>query len=656
MANKINDNNNNIAKTRYTHRDYETIKKDLIDLIPSLTSEWTSREESDPGIVLIKLMSTVCDNLSFNMDKMALELYLASVTQRKNCAKILQLLGYKMHWFRSATLTAYLRKRSSEETNCVLVPFQSTLHAGDIVYSFVPDPNVTSYNDMFNPATVSSDINATAVLLVEGACREVTFTEDELTDNRFYLNESNIDENHIYLTYSTQKAFLIESLAKIEDNESMYFEFNVDEYDTPYIQLCDDWRYFFNSSNSENFVLRYVLTSGSAGNITSNSLDNIVISPAEGSNNKVVVTHYGTIVDTSSSTVNSGNTEGKDPDTVEEARDDAYKYVHTFDTLVTAHDFEKAALRAPNIDAALVVDKQIILNWVGQNKNDAALIAQDLYNREGASSSLIDGQMPPYAGITYVSYDNFNLRNAYWSDNPASEEVKTKYNMYDADDSDFLCGEDLPDLGYFPYKPMNYQTTTINGEEGIYSKSKMISLDMDLMGTTRLFPFKVNGTLYLTEPLLPEETLQIVKVIENALADFYQAVNHNYGDKVRFIDVVNVVENAHVKVRYFDADADMIEYSRLCDISKWEKDKTCFAKFIGLSSDFNLDVEYRRFKVKNNSSEPITLTGIIDPKTHSSYMINGNSSDVVTVINLSQMELLNTFVNDNPDLVFLAYK
>ena len=34
MANKINDNNNSIAKTRYTHRDYETIKKDLIDLIP----------------------------------------------------------------------------------------------------------------------------------------------------------------------------------------------------------------------------------------------------------------------------------------------------------------------------------------------------------------------------------------------------------------------------------------------------------------------------------------------------------------------------------------------------------------------------------------------------------------------------------------------
>ena len=90
---------------KYTSKDYNSIFEDAISIIPSLTDMWTNTEDGDPGIVLIKLMSALGDMLSYNMDKQALEYYSSTVTQRKNAMKLFNLIGYKMHWYKSATNT-----------------------------------------------------------------------------------------------------------------------------------------------------------------------------------------------------------------------------------------------------------------------------------------------------------------------------------------------------------------------------------------------------------------------------------------------------------------------------------------------------------------------------------------------------------------------
>ena len=90
---------------KYTSKDYNSIFEDVISIIPSLTDTWTNTEDGDPGIVLVKLMSALGDMLSYNMDKQALEYYSSTVTQRKNAMKLFNLIGYKMHWYKSATNT-----------------------------------------------------------------------------------------------------------------------------------------------------------------------------------------------------------------------------------------------------------------------------------------------------------------------------------------------------------------------------------------------------------------------------------------------------------------------------------------------------------------------------------------------------------------------
>ena len=113
----------------YTSRDFNSIKEDLTNSISNLTNIWTNRDQSDPGMVLVTLMSALGDNLSFNIDKQSLEFFGRTVSQRKNAKYVFDLLGYKMHWYKSAKLNVTVTNTSPDTT----LNFLFLCH---LVYSF----------------------------------------------------------------------------------------------------------------------------------------------------------------------------------------------------------------------------------------------------------------------------------------------------------------------------------------------------------------------------------------------------------------------------------------------------------------------------------------------------------------------------------------
>ena len=92
---------NRKKSTNYTARDYESAKEELLKLRDDLTEKWTSTDEADPGIVLIKEAAQAIDILSYNQDKQILECFPNSVTQLKNARQLYGLVGYKMKWYRN---------------------------------------------------------------------------------------------------------------------------------------------------------------------------------------------------------------------------------------------------------------------------------------------------------------------------------------------------------------------------------------------------------------------------------------------------------------------------------------------------------------------------------------------------------------------------
>ena len=88
----------------YTSRDYTSLVNDMLTLIPSYLPEWTDRSPGDFGIVLLELFAYVGDVLSFYIDRIANEAFIATAQQRQSILNIATLLDYTPHGNVAATV------------------------------------------------------------------------------------------------------------------------------------------------------------------------------------------------------------------------------------------------------------------------------------------------------------------------------------------------------------------------------------------------------------------------------------------------------------------------------------------------------------------------------------------------------------------------
>ena len=83
-----------VPQIDYQSRDFTSIRDDLINLIPNFAPQWTSRDSTDFGIVLIELFSYMGDILNYYIDRAANENFLATATQRDTVLNLARLLNY----------------------------------------------------------------------------------------------------------------------------------------------------------------------------------------------------------------------------------------------------------------------------------------------------------------------------------------------------------------------------------------------------------------------------------------------------------------------------------------------------------------------------------------------------------------------------------
>ena len=189
-----------INKLKYTSRDFNSIKSDLLNAIDSVTTNWTSREESDPGIVLLNLMSYLGDNLSYNLDMQALEMYLPTVTQRKNIKKLLSLMGYKLHWFRSATVNITITNNSTTPIRLNLnITSENATNRLLTVVDTMPYVILPTSGQLDNEIIDINGHDSNTFIAVQGDLTYVDITYDDIENNRFYIPNNNVDEAHLFL-------------------------------------------------------------------------------------------------------------------------------------------------------------------------------------------------------------------------------------------------------------------------------------------------------------------------------------------------------------------------------------------------------------------------------------------------------------------------
>lgn len=706
---------------KYTSRDYDSISTDLIDAIPALTDTWTSREDGDPGIVLVKEMSAIGDMLSYNLDKQALEFYGPTVTQRKNAAKLFELVGYNMHWYRSALTTVKLtytpkvqdymntfkniaendlpftdicdmyydyRLKYSDsyydvdndrlpmppETDAqhwiddiseegVATPsdaiqqgidfetikdapafqihanifrdnaveiFNNYVNSGlndlelrtyiedqnrqidlypneysGMMYSIVPsiDSNQIDENGNYRPTYIFKPFESKNVSAVQGTIKSVKFKSSQLQDNRFYLPEAELDEEHIYLCYNTTSSnpqiapsifiqrtenLLTEShineisqisrdirvRTELGTDVYVYFQFRVDDFDYPYIELSSYW----NTVIPENatFEVFYFKTSGMYGNITKNYLKRL------GSYSSSILSVENCDTNTAQYDINGNllSYSGKHPETAREGYINSLNHVMTFDSIVTIFDFERFTKRQEGFTNALAVDRQRMLDLNKKIFKECNSYTDDqlrsilgnvsssdthesLVNKLYAIRKVVqlDYNNPnptvlvsEVSGDLGVSYSDTNFRNYYLNMYPIYGNFSTQS---DSGEQVALCvlnktvgGTDIP----LPYKMycLDENGNAWRGLNNAFADVHIVSVEPHPT-YARVFEWYCCGTLHLTKSVSEEDSKNIIKNVIDHLTLTFSASNVAFGSKITQMDVIQAVMEADPRIRYFDA-------------------------------------------------------------------------------------------------------
>lgn len=349
----INENEIQISNKSYINKDFASIYPELLDLAKKMSRRWDpeTSNESDPGIVLLKLLGFVGDKLNYNVDKNVLECFMPSCTQESSMRKLCDMLGYEMGYYIAPEAQVTFSYSGDEEKwpEGVTFPALSTSVSDDgesVFYVLTEGLSMPVKGDR-EPRSAPA-IQGTVSTLSAGDSQTIGL-ENLDDNNRVYFPVTGVAQNGVFVsnvntdgTVPTSGFWRRSVNLNVEQVGSKVFKFGYDSSrGLPYIEFPDD----IASLIGDGLSIRYVVTNGVSGAVSAGMLTRLS-SPKEA---KVGEKTYSFVTDpdeaSSDSPVNlvvnnpSASTPGANPETIDEAYNSFKRRIGTFDTLVTCRDY-----------------------------------------------------------------------------------------------------------------------------------------------------------------------------------------------------------------------------------------------------------------------------------------------------------------------------
>ena len=323
-----------------TKKDFYQIWNELMEVAGKLSERWdpTSTNESDPGIVLLKVLTAVADKLNYTIDINTLEAFMPSAAQEESMRKLTEMMGYNMKYFRSATTDVKISYNLNGKTT-LTIPLLINKYTN--IKDIDSNINYITLEDTYLNAGSTSKI----VPCIEGELVECETDDNNiisifhLDDNkRYFLPETQIAENGIFITNIING--VEEDLWEKVDNLNTQnigahvFKFGYDsKEDLPYIQFPDD----ISTIIEDGLKIKYLRTNGINGNISPKTLCKME-TPSSWSLYEDTEADYLNVdnynISNPSAAINGRNREG-----LTDAYNNYKKTIGTFDTLVTCRDY-----------------------------------------------------------------------------------------------------------------------------------------------------------------------------------------------------------------------------------------------------------------------------------------------------------------------------
>lgn len=537
----INEKEILISGKSYTKRDFAQIYPEQIDLIKSLTNKWNPEEsnESDPGVVLIKSNAFIGDKINYNIDKNILESFMPSATQETSMRNLCEMNGYYPKYYRAAETTITLMYTGSKNSDgkdilgtkgYFILPAYTTQFSdvdNTVIFSLINENIKITANDKNQKITAN---------IIQGKFVDLTLNNDtniiqlsNLDDNnRIYLPNIYIAENDNGLVIynvsedNTDKTRFskVYNLNVVKPNSYVYkFGFDSSK-NAPYLEFPSDIASLIDSG----LHIKYLITDGSNGNISSKILTNIL--------NKTTYNIEGVLDDETVNTIDiktclnitnlSGTVNGRDKETIDEAYNSFKKIVGTFNTLVTCRDYSNYIYNTEINSLPLVSNIQVSDRRNDINYSNNVITYDDLGSHKISMADSTKITAFDLCLYPLNSYKEIDTKESYINSfKPISDNdlytVRTIISP-DNDDNVACIAHDFKDLNKKDiYLIKNYYT--------------------------------LNAKIATQEKVNTFEQKDIINNIETNLFKNFNARKVDYGFEIPYDSILKVIENSDKRIK-----------------------------------------------------------------------------------------------------------
>lgn len=327
------DASNYIPQVDYTSRDYETIREDLINLIPNYAPNWTNRDPSDFGITLIELFSYMGDLLNFYIDRAANEGFLATASQRDSILRIASMLNYTPTESSPARATlTFTNTNASTRTIPALTQIATTTIVDGISTQIIFETD----EELVIPAKVGAvngvgEIGATQGYTVSA---ELLGTSNGNPNQIFKLAQSPVIGGSITLSVNGVTYSFIPYLIDATLFDPVFTTFSDSEGST-YVQFGDGVGGRIPPTSS-TITATYRVGAGAAGNVPINKLTFFLTNVTSG----VTVTNQTAAIG------------GADEESTDSIRTNAPLALRALNRAISLSDYTSTALQVPGVAKA----------------------------------------------------------------------------------------------------------------------------------------------------------------------------------------------------------------------------------------------------------------------------------------------------------------
>lgn len=583
----------NRGLVNYASKDYQSLMEEFSEIVPMITDLWKPEADSDPGVVLEKLLASAADMLGVNIDYLANELFAPSVVQRKDAEKIFGLIGYDLGFYTAARTEVTFTNTMPSSINldfgfnganfCTLNAYTDITNTSRVItYNILPMTSsygdtesrsrrsvISDYVDVFSEydtVTLEPGQSCTRVA-IEGDLRSYSVTVKEVIKNNYIITlpSQHVDTTAVWVkgknslsstTFDKTQWVQVSNVAEFNTAEPR-FAVTYDNYSNAQVTISN---YLNQLSNYEDYVLTilWMDCSGVIGCVGSNVLTNLIFAKTISNGNPPFESGELSISNLSN-TVELPHTyavTGKSPETAKEAYHNSRNYINTWDSLVTLPDYTRFLRREAGVDCGVVIDCQKALEINLAIYNDKNL-------SEGQKSKMYITTRDFPAGKSSLYWRNIldseivDLSNK--KELPFSVNFATSTAMCFAIHNDFkndIWGNGQTDLvqvsnlpGYVRYKPPQMFIDNILAD---FRPLQSMTTDLQF-GYCRIFNFYVIGQIYTNRPVTNDIGELLISKAKEALALYFAPANRQFNQKPTVMEIVNIIQNCDARISYFDA-------------------------------------------------------------------------------------------------------